>query len=411
MSENTLTKYCQIARMKSVNTRVSKRGVDMKSNLVVKLIEAHSSGSEDAFKHALSNLTDDEEKKGNASTALSLRNAYVYDKKRYVSYKDSPLSEMSFSAQTAIPTPKDRDSALELLEILTPKIKLSDVALPEKTIQFLKQIVAEQKSMQRLVEKGVVPANRLLFCGPPGCGKTLTANALAGELEIPIAYVKLDGLVSSYLGQTGTNIRKIFDFVKNKRIMLFLDEFDAIAKKRDDSNELGELKRVVTTLLQNMDSMPANVILVAATNHHHLLDPAIWRRFNSSILLELPNLDQRIQMIERFFAEKMPEFSVDLKTLTILSEGMSGAELQGFLLSLAKYCVLENISGSISQKEIAEIWLQQNTLFVSENSDDYVKALYKLKKNGIALRTLEEITGIPKSTLDYRFKKEGMNDE
>lgn len=394
-----------------IKTIVSKGGADVKSNLVVKLIEAHSSGSEDAFKNALNNLADDEEKKGNASTALSLRNAYVNDKKRSAAYVDSPLSEMSFSTQNAIPAPKDRDSTLELLEILTPKIKLSDVALPEKTVQVLKQTVSEQNSMQQLMDKGVAPANRLLFCGPPGCGKTLTANALAGELGIPIAYVKLDGLVSSYLGQTGTNIRKIFDYVKNKRIMLFLDEFDAIAKKRDDTNELGELKRVVTTLLQNMDAMPANVFLVAATNHHHLLDPAIWRRFNSSILLELPNIDQRTQMIDRFFATRMPEYDVDLKTITILSEGMSGAELQGFLLSLAKYCVLENKTVTISQKEIAEIWLQHNTLFISENSDDYIKALYKLKKNGIALRTLEEITGIPKSTLDYRFKKEGMNDE
>lgn len=383
----------------------------MKSGLVVKLVEAHSSGSEDAFKIALNNLADDEDKKGNAPTASLLRNAYVYDKKRSTTYNDSPLSEMSFSTQNAIPMPKDRDSTLDLLEILTPKIKLSDVALPEKTIQVLKQVVAEQKSVEQLADRGVVPANRLLFCGPPGCGKTLTANALAGELDIPIAYVKLDGLVSSYLGQTGTNIRKIFDFVKNKRIMLFLDEFDAIAKKRDDSNELGELKRVVTTLLQNMDAMPSNVFLVAATNHHHLLDPAIWRRFNSSILLELPNLEQRTQMIERFCSEKLPEYNIDRKTLTILTDGMSGAEIQSFMLSLAKYCVLENKQGAISQKEIAEIWLQQNTLFVSENSEDFMKALYRLKKNGIPLRTLEEITSIPKSTLDYRFKREGMNDE
>jgi SpoVK/Ycf46/Vps4 family AAA+-type ATPase len=388
-----------------------KRGANMKSGLVVKLVEAHSSGSEDAFKIALNNLADDEDKKGNAPTASLLRNAYVYDKKRSTTYNDSPLSEMSFSTQNAIPMPKDRDSTLDLLEILTPKIKLSDVALPEKTIQVLKQVVAEQKSVEQLADRGVVPANRLLFCGPPGCGKTLTANALAGELDMPVAYVKLDGLVSSYLGQTGTNIRKIFDFVKNKRIMLFLDEFDAIAKKRDDSNELGELKRVVTTLLQNMDAMPSNVFLVAATNHHHLLDPAIWRRFNSSILLELPNLEQRTQMIERFCSEKLPEYKIDRKTLTILTDGMSGAEIQSFMLSLAKYCVLENKQGAISQKEIAEIWLQQNTLFVSENSEDFMKALYRLKKNGIPLRTLEEITSIPKSTLDYRFKREGMNDE
>lgn len=383
----------------------------MKSGLVVKLIEAHSSSSEDAFKIALNNLADDEDKKGNATTASLLRNAYTYDKKRSPAYNASPLSEMSFSTQSVVPMPKDKDSTLDLLEVLTPKIKLSDVALPEKTVQVLKQVVAEQKSVEQLADRGVVPANRLLFCGPPGCGKTLTANALAGELDMPIAYVKLDGLVSSYLGQTGTNIRKIFDFVKNKRIMLFLDEFDAIAKKRDDSNELGELKRVVTTLLQNMDAMPSNVFLVAATNHHHLLDPAIWRRFNSSILLELPNLEQRTQMINRFCSDKLSDYSIDHKTLVILTDGMSGAEIQSFMLSLAKYCVLENKKGSVTQKEIAEIWLQQNTLFVSENSEDFMKALFRLKKNGISLRTLEEITSIPKSTLDYRFKKEGMNDE
>ena len=316
----------------SINNSVPKRGVNMKSSLVVKLIEAHSSGSEDAFKNALNILADDEEKKGNLNTSSSLRKAYVYDKKRSAAYSDSPLSEMSFSVQNAIPMPKDKDSTLELLEILTPKITLSDVALPEKTLQAVRQIVAEQKSVEKLIDRGIAPANRLLFCGPPGCGKTLTANALAGELQIPVAYVKLDGLVSSYLGQTGTNIRKIFDFVKNKRIMLFLDEFDAIAKKRDDSNELGELKRVVTTLLQNMDAMPSNVFLVAATNHHHLLDPAIWRRFNSSILLELPNVEQRTQIIERFYSEKLSEYDIDIKTLTILSEGMSGAEVQTILL-------------------------------------------------------------------------------
>ncbi len=383
----------------------------MKSTLVVKLIEAHSSGDEDAFKNALNILAEDEERKGNFATASMLRNAYVNNKKRSVSYNDNLPSEVYFSVQSSTPMPKDKDSALELLEILTPKVTLADVALPEKTLQAVKQIIKEQKSVEKLIEKGVAPANRLLFCGPPGCGKTLTAYVLAGELQIPVAYVKLDGLVSSYLGQTGTNIRKIFDFVKNKRILLFLDEFDAIAKKRDDSNDLGELKRVVTTLLQNMDAMPSNVFLVAATNHHHLLDPAIWRRFNSSILLELPNVEQRTQIIERFCSEKLSEYDIDIRTLSILSEGMSGAEIQGFMQSLAKHCVLQNIKKEISQKDIAEIWFQQNTLFVSDNSDDYMKALFKLKKNGISLRTLEEITSIPKSTLDYRFKKGGLSDE
>lgn len=383
----------------------------MKSNLVAKLIKAHSSKSEEAFKLAIEELAEDEDKKGNAAISFLLRNAYTYNENQTSHIKDTFVSEVSYSTQNINYTPKDRDSTLDLLEIINSKVSLADVALPPKTSLVLEQIITEQKLVKKLIDRGISAANRLLLCGPPGCGKTMTANAIANELKIPIAYVKLDGLVSSYLGQTGTNIRKIFDYAKNKRIMLFLDEFDAIAKKRDDTNELGELKRVVTTLLQNMDNMPANVFLVAATNHHHLLDPAIWRRFNSSILLELPTKEQRIQIIKQFCANKLPNYNTDINTLAILSDGMSGSAIQEFMQSLAKYCILQNIEGSISQKEIAKIWLQQNTLFISEKSADYMKALYRLKKNGVPLRTLEDITGIPKSTLNYRFKKEEITND
>ena len=281
----------------------------MKSSLIIKLIEAHSSGSEDAFKKALQDLAGDEERKGNVSVSTALRNAYSHEKQLNPSPPSSPLSEMSFSVQNITHTPRDKDSTLELLEFFESKVPLSDVALPSKTREALVQIIEEQKDAKNLISKGIMPTNRVLLCGPPGCGKTLTANALAREINIPVAYVKLDGLVSSYLGQTGTNIRKIFEYVKNKRIMLFLDEFDAIAKKRDDAHELGELKRVVTTLLQNMDAMAGNVFLVAATNHHHLLDPAIWRRFNSSIFLDLPDEAQRKDIINKFCFKKVTFFN------------------------------------------------------------------------------------------------------
>jgi len=383
----------------------------MKSTLVVKLIEAHCSNNEDAFKKALQDLANDEERKGNIPLSSSLMNAYASDKKTPASISSSPLSEMSFSAQGILPTPKDKDSTLELIELLQPKVRLDDVALPEKTKEALLQIVDEQKKSVDLLSKGITPTNRVLFCGPPGCGKTLTANAIAGEIDIPVAYVRLDGLVSSYLGQTGTNIRKIFEFVKNRRMMLFLDEFDAIAKKRDDAHELGELKRVVTTLLQNMDSMPGNVFLVAATNHHHLLDPAIWRRFNTSILLEFPNSKQREAIIARFLAETLGEYNVDTKTLIILTEGMSGAQVCNFLQALAKYCVMQSKKSSVTKEDIASVWIKQSTLFINEDSDTYTRALYKLNKNGVSMRTLEEITGVSKSTLSYRFGKEEKTDE
>jgi len=383
----------------------------MKSGLIIKLIEAHCTGNEEIFKKALQDLAADEERKGNVSLSSSLTGAYTLEKKSNISFSSSPLSEMSFSTQSVVPTPKDRDSTLELIEVLQPKVRLKDVALPEKTREAILQIIEEQKNSDHLLSRGITPTNRVLFCGPPGCGKTLAANAIAGEIDIPVAYVKLDGLVSSYLGQTGTNIRKIFEFVKNKRIMLFLDEFDAIAKKRDDAHELGELKRVVTTLLQNMDAMPGNVFLVAATNHHHLLDPAIWRRFNTSILLELPNVSQREMIINNYMDDTLGAYKVDMKTLLLLTEGMSGAQVCNFLQSLAKYCVMQNKENTITKEDIANIWVKQSSLFISEDSDAYTQALYKLSKSGVPMRTLAEITGIPKSTLSYRFNKEEKIDE
>lgn len=382
----------------------------MKSSLVMELISAHASGNEEIFKTAIENLAYDEEKKGNRLIATNIREAYEKSGKKSVNKPESPISEMTFGTQSMGVLPKDKDSTLELLEVYNSKVNLDNVALPENTLNVINQIISEQKAINQLVEGGVMPSNRILLCGPPGCGKTLTANAIAGELKIPIAYVKLDGLVSSYLGQTGSNIRRIFDFVKDKRIILFLDEFDAIAKKRDDSQEVGELKRVVTTLLQNMDLMPANVLLIAATNHHQLLDKAIWRRFDQSILLENPNSQQRRLIIDIFLNNIKIDISMDTEMVTILSEGMSGAELRGFLESLVKRNIMNEMNGKIDQEMISNVWLQQKTLFISRESEDFYLALLKLKNNGVSLRTLERITGIAKSTIDYNLKKgESLN--
>ena len=352
----------------------------MKAKLVVELIKAHSGNDEEKFKSALNQLASDEEKKGNISLSTSLIKAYDLTTKRNSNFYQSE-SVSSLNSQNIGFLPKDKDSTLELLDIIEPEVKLSDVALSEKTIETLYQVINERRMSKEFFDRGIAPTNRILFCGPPGCGKTLTANALAGELGLPIACVKLDGLVSSYLGQTGTNIRKIFDFVKDKNIVLFLDEFDAIAKKRDDSNELGELKRVVTTLLQNLDSLPPNVFLIAATNHHHMLDPAIWRRFDFSILLELPNNNQRKKIIRKHIGEPNFLTSSNFDMLVILTDGMSGSQIRTFVESLIKHNILAGSSSQISANEIATVWLNHTTLFLSENSEDFVNALKNLNKN------------------------------
>lgn len=188
--------------------------------------------------------------------------------------------------------------------------------------------------------------------------------------------------------------------------MLFLDEFDAIAKKRDDAHELGELKRVVTTLLQNMDTMPANVFLAAATNHHHLLDPAIWRRFNTTILLDNPDIEQRESIIKRFMQNTLPEYSIDIKTIVILTETMSGAQICNYLQALARYIIMYEKKKTITKDDVLTTWLRQSSIFSSEDSASFDTALHELKKKGIPVRKLAEISGVPKSTISYRLNKQ-----
>ena len=376
----------------------------MKAELVEKLVLAHCSGNEQNFIDALNKLAADEEKKGNTPTAARLRRAYSQKEKSETGLNASSIigSDAAFFSSSIISAaPRDKESLLELYEIVRSETPLEDVVLAEGQKRIIAQVINEQKNAIDLLKHNMAPMNRILLCGPPGCGKTMTAYALAHELNLPVAYVRLDGLVSSYLGQTSTNLRKVFDSVKNQRIVLFLDEFDAIAKKRDDNNELGELKRVVTTLLQNFDNMPANVLLIAATNHQHLLDPAIWRRFNVTITLDLPTEQQRKSLIERLIGKYNIESKLDINLLAKITEGMSGALIEELMIAAAKKYLIE---GTIKTAEISAILIQQKTNF-SDNSEDVMKTICEMLDKGVSLRVVASAMGITHSTLDYQVKK------
>ena len=278
---------------------------------------------------------------------------------------------------------------------------MKDVILPGSQLEVIQQVINEQKNADKFLKHNLTPANRMLLCGPPGCGKTMTAYAIAHELQIPVAYVRLDGLVSSYLGQTSTNLRKVFDAVRDKHIILFLDEFDAIAKKRDDSNELGELKRVVTTLLQNFDNMPLNVFLIAATNHEQLLDPAIWRRFNVTIQLGLPDVDNRKKLIEKWFQEFDISGKFNYRTLASISEGLSCANI----LEWAKACGKENVLKKGFKMEDATIILIRQLTKYSNNNEDTWKVILRMKKAGVSEKNIAKALGVPATTLNYQIGK------
>lgn len=389
-------------------------GLEMKAELIARLIEAHCGGQEVQFERALSELVADEERKGKLSTARLLRNVYKVPSSLAGPVLPSTAETASISFVPNTPpsklAPKDRESLLDLYETIFPNVTLDDVVLPVEQRDTLKQIIEENKQAAALWEHGLTPANRLLLCGPPGCGKTLTAMALTSELGLPMAYVRLDGLVSSFLGQTSTNLRKVFDSVRSSRVVLFLDEFDAIAKKRDDAQELGELKRVVTTLLQNLDNMPPNVFLIAATNHHHLLDPAIWRRFNLAIMIDLPDCQQRETLFRKWFSPYPLSVNVNLGFTAQLAEGLSCSQIKEIVSATAKHVFVSHPGTKISQDQIVDHLIRHSTLNAREQSEEFWTGLRLLQSKGVSYRALERALGIPKSTLRDRLKEGDFDD-
>ena len=375
----------------------------MRASLVLNIVESYYKG-EKAFVDAVNTLATEEGKKGNEDLASKLFNLINTKGTKKAFYKpatsDFSLSSASTFSQNI---PKDKESAMNLIEVIDPTQSFADLVLSDKMHNSMQQIVKEWSKFNILSKAGVAPTRRVLFYGPPGCGKTVMGFALARELGLKVAYVRLDTLFSSYLGQTSTNLRKIFDAVKDGSMALFLDEFDSIGKKRDDMQEVGELKRIVITLLQNLDLMPPNVLVIAATNHQHLLDPAVWRRFDISVAVEQPNDDLRKHLILELLKDYKKKLGFNTDLLIKFTEGMSISRIKDLINQTIKSFLL-----SEGQKKITIDHFIQS-LFVIERFDDSAEALYKwsarLKDKGIPLRKLEAITGIPKSTLNRRLNQ------
>ena len=188
---------------------------------------------------------------------------------------------------------------------------------------------------------GIEPRNRLLLSGPPGNGKTSVAEAIAAELMLPFYVVRYEGVVSSFLGETAARLDTAFDFVRTRRCVLFFDEFDTIAKERADPHETGEIKRVVSTLLLQIDRLPGHVVLVGATNHGELLDRAAWRRFQVRAEMGTPSRAQATLYLERLAARLGGDLGYAPRTIADKLSGASYAELEQFALDVRRRAVLE----------------------------------------------------------------------
>lgn len=220
--------------------------------------------------------------------------------------------------------PVDKETAAKLAEVKLMKDAVAPIFNKELQLS-LSSILEEWKNVDILRAAGVEPALSVMLYGEPGTGKTMLAEYIASELGLPVIVAKLDGIISSFLGTTARNIANLFDFANRYKCILLLDEFDAIAKLRDDPHELGEIKRVVNTLLQCIDARSKSGFTIAITNHQGLLDPAIWRRFEIRVEVPRPNLKARSVIIKSYF--DYIEDEVQLKFLAWLTAGESGAEI------------------------------------------------------------------------------------
>ena len=249
------------------------------------------------------------------------------------------------------------DKIDSFLYSVSPSKPLSRLVLEKFVVDSIREFVLEYSRADILRSYSLEPRNRVLLVGEPGNGKTSIAEVIATELMLPMFVIRYDGIIGSYLGETASRLEKMFNFIKTQQCVLFFDEFDAIGKERGDEHETGEIKRVVSSLLLQIDKLPSYVIVVAATNHSELLDKAVWRRFQVKLRIDKPDKELIKVWLDRFetdFGHKLPILKTSIITKLI---GLSFAEIEEFGLSIRRRFVLSIPNPNL--REIVEFSLKE----------------------------------------------------
>ncbi len=260
------------------------------------------------------------------------------EKLLYGTQTEGKFSQSHMKLASAMPA--NKDSGLSLLELRPTVREQRDIVLSDFAQSSLDEIIMEHNRAETLRSFGLQPAGKLLFCGPPGCGKTLAAEVIASALSMPLVVVRLDSVISSFLGETASNLRKVFDYISKHPSVALFDEFDAISKDRGDSADHGELKRSVNAVLQMMDGYRGQSIIIATTNYESLLDKAVWRRFDEVIQFDAPTVDQIKRLLSIKLSGVRRNFEPDDTKIATLFKGMSHADIERVVRRAVKEMVL-----------------------------------------------------------------------
>ncbi|MCL5887485.1 MAG: AAA family ATPase [Actinobacteria bacterium] len=347
-------------------------------------------------------LADKLESEGDSSSARRLR--------RMLDNTDHMLRPVDVSFAQSLPV--DSDSRFALVERVALRSDEPQLVLTSDQWRVVHEFLSIAKSHALLDAEGIHGSINLLMYGPPGTGKSRLARFIAGELGLELYVARLDGLISSLLGSTSKNIRALFDFAARTPCVLFLDEFDAIAKLRGDTQELGELKRVVNSFIQNLDSLGSQSIVLAATNHQDLLDSAVWRRFGYRLELTFPDANQRKALWVGFLGSL--SFSTrDLDVLVDLSDGLTGSDIEEVCRRLKRLGVVTDSESNLGDAFLVLLNIgigeEGSRRFVSrlrgENPEGLIRILRERDERLYSLAVLAALLGVSKSTV-HRLVKE-----
>ena len=271
------------------------------------LLKSHLDGDDDRFFSVAMQVAAHEARRGHGKLAQELRALIDGAKGRR-------------GLGSPVPIGRPRGELAGLLEDSYPKARLGEMILGKALSEQIRRVIREQRHAARILDYGLAPRRKLLLLGPPGTGKTMTASVLAGELGLPLLQVRLDGLITRFMGETAAKLRQVFDATGRTRGVYFFDEFDAIGSQRGLANDVGEIRRVLNSFLQMIEQDRSHSLVVAATNHSELLDPALFRRFDDVLHYDLPDRSQ----IEGLLKSRLARCTADAVDWTGLAEAAAG---------------------------------------------------------------------------------------